>query len=630
MNKVKLNFLGVVNNWVFKNKKKFLEICFCITFILLMIFAGDVIRVFAVVLLALFLFTTEKLPMHITAILIMTILMVSGLITAQEGVSGFSSPATITVLSMFILSAGVQKTGLLHFLGRYLFALAGKSAFRQILVVSFFVGPISGFINNTAVVAIMLPMILSLSQKTKTSATKLLIPLSYVSMAGGMLSLLGTSTSILANDILKLSDKIAPFGIFEFSFLGLIVLSVSIIYFLVIGVHLLPNRNNKEKSGKIEIESDFLVELQVLKKSALIGKTLEKSGFLKKWELTLIKIIRNKHSYVKDAKGKEIEEGDIIVVLADEQRIIEIDDDKKKNVKVLLNFDENFKNKSIAESGKIFKVLTKSRLFNERNINEIDFLERFNSAVVGVHRKEIDVKRLGKIDLEIGEILLVKANEKRLKEIMNSDDVLVIENVKKEFIKSKMWVSLAILIFVILIAGFNILPIMVSALVGIILMVVFGCVESEDVGNSVSWNIIFLLAGVIPLGIAMEKTGAALVIAELIATFGILLPPILVLGLFYLVTTLLTEIISNNAAVVLLVPIAISVAEKIGSEPRSFVLAVIFAASTSFLSPVGYQTNTMVYGIGNYKFSDFAKVGALLNFILLILTTYLISIFFGI
>lgn len=593
-----------------------------------LIHANDILRVFVITAGALYLFTTEKLPIELTALLIMVSLMIFNLVTPSEGVSGFSNSATLTVLAMFILSAGIQKTGIIHTLGKYIFRFAGNNEIRQLLAIALIIAPISGIINNTAAVAIMLPMILDLAKRAKTSATKLLIPLSFLAMTGGMLTLIGTSTNILASNIYYESGY-GEIGMFEFTKVGFFVLLATIIYFVIFGKWLLPKRKNLEEEVENNIDSNFLVEIQIEKGSNLIGASLMSSKFLEKNDLHLIKIIRGEQVIRKDAQEKVLEENDVIMLSADQKRIIELDKNDKNGIKLLLDFDESRRRFPVGV-GQIAKVLIRSvNIFHQKSLSKIKFWERFGAAVVGVHREDVASKRLADLKLQTGETLLLKASKNALARIRNSNDFVVVETIEEEFNREKMWMAISIIAGVIALAAFNILPIMVSALAGVVLMVLTRCLDTDDLHESVSWDVIFLLAGVIPLGLAMQKSGAAELLANMLAKTGDHMHPLLLLMLFYVFTTILTEIISNNASIVLIAPIALSVADKLMLNPITFLLVVMFAASTSFLSPIGYQTNTMVFGAGNYKFSDFIKVGAPLNIILLFLSSLLIAYFWG-
>lgn len=591
----------------------------------------EIFLVFLVILVALYLFYKEIFAIHITAFLIMVSLMFLGLFfpdafpTVPEGLSGLSNPATMTVLAMFILSAGVQRTGIIHYLGRRVFSFVGNSEFRQILMIGLIAAPISGFINNTAAVAIMIPMILDLAKRSGVAATKLLIPLSFFGMLGGTLTLIGTSTNILTASLLE--ERGQPIGLFEFTHLGIVVLLVGFAYILLIGRFLLPDRNNKENAAEEE-DDIFLTEVVIEKGASFLGQTLAESKFAEKADVEVVKIIRDKKSFIKGMEEKVLEEGDILVLRASEQRIIDLIE--RESVKLLPNFDEEAR-RLPAGRGKIIKIMLRGvNVFHDRTLDEVNFWQKYSAAVVGLQDSDIASQRLGDKKLRVGEVLLVQASMRSLNKIRYSKDILLLETLEQEYNREKMSLALGITAAVVLVSALFGVPIVVSALAGVLAMVLFRCVTADEIYNLVNWEIIFLLAGVIPLGIAMQKSGASDLVASLvtylgaatdISLAGVDLTPILVLAFLYLLTTLLTEIISNNAAVVLLVPIAISVANELGVNPLALVLGVMFAASTSFLSPVGYQTNTMVYGSANYKPSDFMKIGAPLNIILLFVTT---------
>ncbi len=610
------------------NWENWLFIFFCIIEVVILIFAAPMVKVLAIVIGALYFFMAEKLPVDMTAMLIMITLMITGLVTPEEGVSGFANSATITVLCMFILSKGIENTGIIHKAGNVIFRLTGKSPILQMIAIAILVAPVSGFINNTAAVAVFLPMILSMARRTKVSATRLLIPLSFFSMMGGTLTLIGTSTNILANSVLE-QEGLPTFSMFTFSHIGAIVLIVGIIYLLSFGRFLLPDRKNTEEEEE-RWAKDFLIEIKVGADSDWIGKTLQDLKFKDRYQTRVIKIIRGGQSIVQSVGRKKIEENDVMVLYANEKQIIEFD--KFKNEQILLNFDSETKMRN-REDNKIVKVVQKNpRYFANRTVAEIQFQKKYGASIVGIHRPEQDIatKSLANMKLKPGEILLIKASPAHLQAIEDSGDFLVLEEVKREYNPKKTITALGIMILMILLATFNFMPIMVAALLGVFLMFLTRCLSPSEFYKSVNWEVIFLLAGVIPLGIAMTKNGAADFLAGMIVNNASSFHPLILLGLFYLITTLITEIISNNATVVLLIPIAIQVSEKLGYDPWSFVLVIMFASSTSFLSPVGYQTNTMVYSAGNYKFSDFIRVGGLLNLIFLVLTSFLVYYFFGV
>ena len=413
---------------------------------------------------------------------------------------------------------------------------------------------------------------------------------------------------------------------FEFMKIWLIVLAVGIIYFLIVWRYLLPDRKNENEDSPDD--NNFLAGLKIQKWSEFIWKTIKQLRFWEKFNAKVLKLRRKDKSYRKWLIDKKIEVDDILIIFADEQRIIEFD--HRKNEKLILDFDS--KHRKMPAWWKIIKLIFSSRhIFKNSDQNEIDFLKKYWSGIIWVHRKKwhhILDSHMPDLSISAWEVLLVKVSQWSLPALRKSMNVILLEEIEKEYDPSKTWTTLSIIWAMIITAATWILPIMVAALCWVFLMFITWCLKASDIYQSVHWNIIFLLAWVIPLWLAMQKSWAADWIAMHIFALSSIMPLILIMWMFYLATNILTEIISNNAAVVLALPIAISVAQKLWADPKSFALIIMFAASTSFLSPIWYQTNTMVYWAWNYKFTDFAKVGAPLNIILLVLTTTSIYLFY--
>ncbi len=594
----------------------------------------EIAIVFLVIAGALYLFATEKLPLDVTAFLILITLMVIPLIghsqwlldrgvnlrdafpTVSEGLSGLSSTATVTVLAMFILSAGIQRSGLIHVLGKKLFPLVGNSELRMMLIVALLVGLISGFINNTAAVAVAIPLVLDMCRRLKMQASRLLIPVSFFGMLGGTLTLIGTSTNILASAILKDRPEFGrEIGMFEFTHLGLIVLGVGLVYFLTIGRFLLPKKDRIRLQH--EEEGQFVIELSVPEGSTLIDKSLEESDFAKQMHVEVLKLAREQSTHIKRAQSLSIRAGDIIQVRARMRQIMDLI--KAEQVQVLSDMGQPREARS---DGQLVRVLLRDRQrFSGRKAAEADFWKRYQARLIGLETDRLDGRRLGDEKLHVGEIALLQLSKTALAKLRRQPDLILLEEHLDEFDRKRMFWAGGIVAAVVLGAALTPLPIVVTALIGIIAMVFSGCIGKDDLYSGVSWDVIFLLAGVIPLGIAMTKSGGAEWLGGLLAVFASGWHPIFVLMALYAVTTLLTEMVSNNASVVILVPVAIALGDSLGIDIFAMVLAVMFAASTSFLSPIGYQTNTMIYGTGLYKFTDFAKVGAPLNAILMIVTS---------
>ena len=579
------------------------------------------------------LFVTEKLPVDVTALLIMVVLMglhlagsipfVQGLgldlqsafPTVDEGLSGLSNPATITVLAMFILSAGVQRTGLIDRLGRRLFSAVGKSETRQLGAVTAIVGPISGVINNTAAVAIMLPVVFDLARRTGTAASKLLIPLSFAAMLGGTLTLIGTSTNLLGAAILK--DLGGPtIGMFTFTVVGLGVFLVGTAYLFTIGRMLIPER----RAPKEEDEQFFFVEVRIPGESKLIGDTLESSGFETAMGVEARGLIRSARR-IDRVHEAVIEADDVFTLLCEEESVVSLLGDDR--VRVVLQ-DRLYTDEQDEELAVARVALTSRLLFHRKHVAEVPFTSRFGASLVGVHESTGVARRLGNLVLRSGQLALLAGPPRAIERLARRRELILLESMQDAFRREHTWLAVAIVLAVVGLAAFTPVPIVLAAIGGVVAMMITGVLDPDDAYRSVSWDVIFLLAGVIPLGIAMTKSGAADFLAAGLAGPASALPPFWIVFTLYLVTTLLTEIVSNNASVAILVPVAVSVASIAGLEPLPLALAVMFAASTSFMTPVGYQTNTMVYGTGIYRFSDFFRVGAPLNVLMAFTTSALL------
>jgi di/tricarboxylate transporter len=582
----------------------------------------EIVMVIAVIILALYLFFKEVFPVDVSAIIIMVTLMVLRLVTPEQGISGFSNSAVITILAMFILSKGIERTGVIHILSLRLFGIVGSNQFLQLLLVMILVAPFSGFLNNAAVVAVLMPFVMNLSKVSKTPASKLLIPLSYVSMAAGMLTIIGTSTNLLANATL-MELGLEPFGMFDFWRLGIIVLGVAILYFLLIGFWLLPKRNVQGQES-YQDSLDYIFEVKISEGSSLAGKKIKDSIMRKKYKVRVLGLHRENMEKSNNFSNIILREGDILTIEAPTNILINLESEPGIRVSSI----ELHKKQKPEETFQM--IIPHNSTYIGKNIEDLHLDKKYKAVVVAVRKGEKKlVGRLGKIKLRLGDMLIVKTTSEYATRLNQDPNLMTIDSLDSNFKKDKVWISLAIMVGVIGIAAIGIYPILVTALAGVIAMFLTGVLTFEEAYNSVRWEVIFLLAGLIPLGIALQNSGAAAFIASAIGSLAANLPVLWVVVGFYVFTSLLTEVLSNNATVILLVPIGINLAINLGITPYILVLAIMFAASTSFLTPIGYQTNTMVYGTGVYKFSDFFRVGILLNIIFSIVTPLLILRMWG-
>jgi di/tricarboxylate transporter len=495
------------------------------------------------------------------------------------------------------------------------------------------VGPISGFINNTAAVAILLPMVTDLAHEGKTSPSKLLIPLSYASMFGGMLTLIGTSTNILASDIVSRPQYLGrPFSMFEFTLLGAVVSVVGLVYLLTVGRYLIPERIKAQEDLTQEFGmAGYLTEVVVREDSPIVGLTVQSALQETEFDVDVIQLIRGDQVFLEPLSPKTIQAGDVFAVRTDRDTLVELLDAEGLDIVPDVTVDEAELELAEGSQNLVEVVIAPGSLLAGETLASTNFRQRYDATVLALRRGgELIRQRMDNLPLRVGDTLLVQATGDSVERLNTNRNFIVAQEVERPDLRpSKIPVAVGIVAVVVGVAALDVFPIVVSALAGAVLMVVTGCLKPTEVYESVQWDVVFLLAGVIPLGLAMERTGGADFLAALVVESSASLPVVLVLGLMYVVTALLTNVISNNASVVLMIPVAFEIALSVGGDPFAFVLAVTFAASTAFMTPVGYQTNLFVYGPGGYRFTDYLRVGTPLQLLFAVVTTAGIAVIYG-
>lgn len=583
----------------------------------------EIALVLCIALMAIVLFATEKLRIDAVALLVLSGLAILGLVSPGEALSGFSNAATITVAAMFVLAAGLQNSGALSGVGRLLGN--AKSPFLFLITLFGVLALVAPFVNNTAVVAVFMPIVMAATARIGMSASKALIPLSYVSQMAGVCTLVGTSTNLLVNAMAK--DLGHPgFSMFEFTPLGLICMAVGCVYLLTLGRWLLPDTRSSELVEHYEL-GKYITELRVMPESSLIGTSVGEAKLGEEYGVYVLELLRGDEK-VWSPRSQILEEGDILLARGDWSKL-----DELKN-EAGLEIDSEFKLKARTLEEGTQQVLTevmvapRSRVIGS-TLATLDRRWQHNATVLAIHRRgQVLREQLKDVRLSVGDVLLMLTPETEMPALRQDSNVIVLS--QRDADKSGSWrapFALVTMVLVIAISAIGWAPIAITSLVGAVAMTLAGCLDADDVYESVDWRIIILLAGLLPLGVAMSQTGAAeFIVANtigLVSDFG----PLMVLAMLYLLALLLTEFMSNAAAAVLLTPIGMSTANMMGVDPTPFLIAVTFAASTSFATPVGYQTNTMVYSAGGYRFMDFMKVGLPLNLIFWVLGVIFIPVF---
>ena len=594
--------------------------------------------VLIVLLGAVVMFATERIPVDVVAIVAMSVLVVSGVLTPQQGVSGFSNSATITVAFMFILSTALFKSGAVVGIGNRIAVLFKYNFWIGIFVTMLTVGVISAFINNTPVVAIFIPILVGAAAQSKLSIAKMLMPLSFASMFGGVCTLIGTSTNILVSGVAA-ENNLEPFSMFEMTKMGLIFFGVGLLYMMLIGIRLIPDRGSDDGLMKKFGMGDYLTEIVLLENSASVGKSIKESPLVKKLDLDILEVNRKGNAFIMPSADLILERSDVLKVRCNVEKIKAL----KEREGIALKSDAKFKSLDELAGDKkkdsrvvfVEAVIAPNSPFEGRTVKELSFRQKYGATVLAIrHRGELMRDKVVATQLRAGDTLLIEVDKDHLQnlqqlELRGRNTFLIVSEVDlPEYRRDKMFTVVMTMIGVIALASFNILPIMMAAIIGSMVLVLTRCISMEEAYLAIDWKVIFLLAGALSLGVAMDVSGTAALISHSLIEIAGSLGPMAILSVLYIVTMILTGTMSNNASAVLLAPIAIAASVELNVDARPLLMAITFAASSSFMTPVGYQTNTMIYGVGGYRFMDFMRVGIPLNVIFWILATFLIPYFF--
>lgn len=580
-----------------------------------------------------YLFVTERYPaalvamMALTACLLLALVIpwIPGLrathwITVNEGVAGFSNPATLTVAAMFVLSAGLQHTGAIAWLGPGLGRLAGR---RTLLVVALMAVTcaVSAFVNNTAAVAIFLPIVLTACARSGAPASRFLIPLSYASQFGGVCTLIGTSTNLLVSSISEQAGH-GAFGLFEFLPLGAILAGTGVLYLAVAGRWLLPDRSGRGGSRTYQV-TDYVTEFRIPPGSPLVGRTVADSGFGREQGAQLRTVLRAGTSTWPEP-SLVFQADDVLLVEAPAAELIPLQRAWRLKSEPQFRFGHEMSHDDPVHLAEV--VLAPGSRLVGRTLEEADFRRLHNCLVLGLRTRErLPFLRIGVARLGAGDALLVLGSRDDLARLRSDPEFLMLDRIEEPALRrAKVPLALGIFAAVVVLAAVGAVPILPAALAGCVVLVATRCLSIEEACEAIDWKVIFLLAGVLPLGLVMQKSGAAALLAEGAAGLARPWGPVAALAAIYIVTATLTEFMSNGATAVLLAPIAMAVAASLGVDERPLLIAVCLAASTSFCTPVGYQTNAMVQHAGGYRFADYLRIGLPLNIIFAVLCIWLI------
>ena len=574
----------------------------------------------------------EILPMEVTAMGAIGVLLFFDVVSWQEAISGFSNPAVITIGAIFIMSRALLKTGFLEVFADYLAHKGGEKKWLTIFIFLLTVSIISGFINNTAAVAIFIPLGINLCQRFNISPTKVLLPLSYAAIFGGTLTLIGTSTNLIVSSIME-EYSLTPFSMFEFTKLGLIFMLLGTIYNMIISKWFMPSRSIISSLTRKYHIGSFLTEFKVDVDSPLIGRAYPELDISNKYNLQVYKIIRDSKNIGYNLHNVQIREGDIFLVQINVKDMMKFKDE----MQVLLLSDVKMSQQELSGKNHVIVegIVSEQSALIGKTLKQFDFRNRFGSFVLAIKRqRELLREKIAHIHLKFSDTLLIMVPKERLDILRTSNDLIILEELDIHLkYEPYWWFSIIVIPTVMILASFGIVPIVKGAVLGAILLLVLRSLSIQDAYESISWSVIFLIASLIPIGIAIQKTGLDIIIGNSIIFLGSLIGgvesinPVIILAILYGVTFVLSAFISNAAVAVMLTPIGLMLASILNVDPRPLLVAICFGASCSFITPMGYQTNMMVFGPGQYRLKDFVQMGIPLTLIFWIAAVYWIPKF---
>jgi di/tricarboxylate transporter len=572
-----------------------------------------------ILVVAMMLLITEKLPVDLTSIGIIVVLTISGILTPSEAIAGFASPAVITVAAMFLISKGMIRTGAVGYISQKVIEYSRGKPTLAIFLILIIVGTASAFINNTPVVVLFIPIILSLSCELGFSPSKFLIPVSYASILAGTCTLIGTSTNIIISD-LSAGHGLGSLGMFELSPLGVPIALLGFIFLILAAPKLMPSMPIPVCELRDPEHRRYLAELQVPRGSRLIGEN-PTSYFSQKFPaMEVLELIRYSHVYYPDRDTVNIAPDDILLVKGSANDLVEILHDDLIELPMA---DQGLNNEAEKKESLIVELIIppQSTLLRERLV--ASRLRRDpNIHIIAIKRMELHFAepKVKDIRLKIGDILLVRLPESSLERLRGGSDFIIAEDVHHEIVHKRL-ASRAFLIFgaMVVAASTGMADILICALAAAFLMLLTGCLQLRDAYRAIDARVLLIIIATIALSNALEKTGTSQFYARTFLSMFTGLSPAFVLSGLIIMTSISTHVLSNNATAILLLPIAITAAQSLGVDPRPFIIAVCFGASACFATPIGYQTNLLVYGPGGYRFSDYLKLGIPLNLLVLIM-----------
>ncbi len=578
--------------------------------------------VFAVLIIAVILFVTEALAIDLVAVLMLLGLTLTGVLDVKEGLSGFSDPAVITIAGFFVISAALFNTGVVEAIGRRLHNIGGSSKTLFLLVLMITGAALASFLSNVVTTAVLMPAVFAIARRMKEPVSQFLMPLSFGAVLGGKCTLVGSSTNLAVNSILP-KYNMEPFSLFEFAPLGIPLVIAGTLFMIFIGYRLLP-KHNAEEFDEDYGSKEFVTEVVILPKSPLSDKTLAETDFRGAYDLQVLGIVRGGERTLPHRDTK-LKENDVLLVKGRIDQILAIKDTQGLDIK---RDQTPYAPEEQADTVIVEAILSPNSAFAGRTLKGIRFGSRYRADVLAIYRHHQALhEKLSNIRLQFGDVLVIQGSSENIDQLREDPNFLTLEDIEHTPLRrNKALFAVGIFVASAVVAGFNLAPIALVALAASAAMVLTRCISIKEAYDKIEWTAIILIAATIPLGIAMEKTGAAKILADYVTQYLGFGGPMVVLAGFFIFTIFLTQPMANAACALILAPIAINVANQMHVNPRAFAITISIAASCTFPTPLEPVT-AIVYGPGKYRFSDYVRAGGLLTLVVMIVTLLVVPIF---